>query len=265
MEKDECRGVVLSDGTEISADAVVVSAGAIHSPALLLRSAIERPAIGRGLQDHPSVSLTIELNEEVPSDALAVTSLARFSSGRIPADLQILPIDHLGPGLSHLASIDVALMYVTSRGRVHLASMDPTVNPVVEFDMLEADDDVERLEVGVQAVLDLLKSSPMTRVARRILIDDVGTELSALDPFADGISDWMKGTAGAYVHASGTCAMGDPGSDDAVVDSYGRVIGTQRLFVCDASVIPQLPRANTHLPVVMIAEKMAVHIDALIR
>jgi choline dehydrogenase-like flavoprotein len=265
MENDTCRGVVLSDGAEVSAAAVVVSAGAIHSPALLLRSAIQRQAIGLGLQDHPSVSLTIELNEDVPSDSLAVTSVARFSSGRIPADLQLLPIDHLGPGHGHLASIDVALMYTTSRGRVTLSSPDPGVDPLVDFDLLAADDDVERLENGVNVLLDLLKSPLMTRVSRRLFIDDMGTELSALESSRDGIHEWMKRTAGAYVHASGTCAMGDPRSEDAVVDTNGRVIGTRGLFVCDASVMPQLPRANTHLPVVMIAEKMADHIDVVLR
>lgn len=262
MEGNVCRGIVLADGIEIGARAVVVAAGAIHSPALLLRSGIERAGIGQGLQDHPSVSLTFEFDEPVPTDELAVTSVARWSSGRVPADLQFLPIDHLGSAHGHLGSIDVALMYVTSKGRVSLASSDPGVDPIVDFDLLSTDDDVERLEIGVRGLLHLIESSDLSRVARRIFVDDAGTELDALDTSTSGIVTWMVGRAGAYVHAAGTCAMGDPRSDDSVVDVNGRIIGTSGAFVCDASVMPHLPRANTHLPVMMIAESMSERIAA---
>ena len=58
--------------------------------------------------------------------------------------------------------------------------------------------------------------------------------------------------------------MGPVMSNLAVVDVNGRVIGTSGLFVCDASIFPQLPRANTHLPVVMVAEMMSDRIGDLL-
>ncbi len=57
-------------------------------------------------------------------------------------------------------------------------------------------------------------------------------------------------------------AVDDPA---AVVDPTCRVIGHQALWVCDASVMPTVPRANTHLPTVMIAERVAAGLSAELR
>ncbi len=58
-------------------------------------------------------------------------------------------------------------------------------------------------------------------------------------------------------HASGTCRMGTADDPRSVVDPACRVIGCSGLRVVDASVMPEVVRANTHLTTVMIAEKMA--------
>jgi len=55
--------------------------------------------------------------------------------------------------------------------------------------------------------------------------------------------------------------MGDPADIDAVVDPGGKVIGSENLYVADASVMPRLPTANTNIPTIMIAEKIS---DALL-
>lgn len=259
-----CTGVVTADGEEIVASVVIVSAGAIHSPAILLRSGLDRPGVGMGLQDHPSVSLAIELHEPCSTDSLAVTSLARLSSGIVPADIQILPMDHHGADAPSVGSLDVALMYPTSRGRVSLRSDDPGSDPRVEFDLLSNAFDIERLARGVHQLLDLLQSEDLGRVATRVFIDNHGSELASLDTSDAGLERWMISRAGAYVHASGTCAMGRADDDMSVVDPNGRVIGTSGLFVCDASIFPQIPRANTHLPVMMVAEMMSDRLDAIL-
>jgi choline dehydrogenase/5-(hydroxymethyl)furfural/furfural oxidase len=263
IDGGRCGGVLV-DGEEIRAKTVIVAAGAIHSPAILLRSGIEREGIGLGLQDHPSVSLGIEMKEPCPTDALAVTSIGRFSSGIVPADLQILPIDHLGPSGGGLGSLDVALMYVTSRGRVELVSSDPRMDPRIEFNLLDSDVDIERLMTGVRDLLELLSADDLSRSVSRVFTDRAGGDLSTFDTSDVGLSTWVTTNAGAYVHASGTCAMGPVTSNLAVVDVNGRVIGTSGLFVCDASIFPQLPRANTHLPVVMVAEMMSDRIGDLL-
>jgi len=56
-------------------------------------------------------------------------------------------------------------------------------------------------------------------------------------------------------HVAGTCAMGSPDNPDAVVDPECRVYGVQGLRVIDASIMPTVPRANTNLSTLMVAER----------
>jgi choline dehydrogenase-like flavoprotein len=60
---------------------------------------------------------------------------------------------------------------------------------------------------------------------------------------------------------AGTCRMGRPGAADTVVDADGRVEGVHGLRVADASILPTIPRANTHLTVLAVAEAMAGRLD----
>jgi choline dehydrogenase/5-(hydroxymethyl)furfural/furfural oxidase len=257
IENDQAVGVILADGTFIAATEVVVAAGAIHSPAILFRSKIDRPGIGQGLQDHPSAPLTISLAESCSPHELAVTTLARFTSGFAPADLQLLPIDHLGHSSEGYGLLSVALMLSRSRGHIALASPDPLIDPVVSFNLLADERDIEALTVGVDVARHLLDLPSLKRVASEVFIDDVGTPLSALGDSADEIAAWLTSRTGDYVHAAGTCAMGESANEKAVVDMVGRVHGVKNLRVCDASIFPMLPRANTHLPVMMVAELIA--------
>jgi 5-(hydroxymethyl)furfural/furfural oxidase len=75
---------------------------------------------------------------------------------------------------------------------------------------------------------------------------------------------WIAGTVrsrtfGTY-HPAGTCALGAADNGDAVVDPRTRVNGTEGLRVVDASVMPRIPRGNTNLPVMMVAERAAAMI-----
>ena len=64
------------------------------------------------------------------------------------------------------------------------------------------------------------------------------------------------GVTGCW-HPSGTCRMGRMDDPLAVTDSTGRVYGVEGLRVCDASIFPCVPRANTNIPTIMCAEKIA--------
>lgn len=257
IERGRATGVSLADGSEIGAREVVLAAGAIHSPAILLRSGLERAGIGAGLQDHPSAPITLELVESPDPHSLAVTALARFSSGRDPADLQLLPMDHLGPDAPGHGLVSVALMKVRSRGTVTLTPNDPDAEPSVDFDLLSNDSDVEALTVGLGVLLDVLEHAAFRDVVRTALVDDVGTPLETIARSPEAIRSWLKNATGDYVHAAGTCAMGDPASPMTVVGPDAKVVGVSGLRVCDASVMPTLPRANTHVPVMMVAEAVA--------
>jgi 5-(hydroxymethyl)furfural/furfural oxidase len=55
--------------------------------------------------------------------------------------------------------------------------------------------------------------------------------------------------------------MGAANDPDAVVDPAGRVRGFEGLRIADASVMPKVPRGNTNIPTIMVAEKLAAAID----
>jgi 5-(hydroxymethyl)furfural/furfural oxidase len=85
----------------------------------------------------------------------------------------------------------------------------------------------------------------------------LGTRLDDLLADDDALTSFVLGSVGGVWHASGTCRMG--GADDAmaVTDGAGRVHGTEGLMVCDASLMPSIPRANTNVPTIMLAERIA--------
>lgn len=231
-------GVRLVDGTEIEANEVIVSAGAIHSPVILLRSDVDTTGVGDGLKDHVAFPVAIELAERAAWDAAAlpISVVARLSSGESPADLQVLPMDNLGPGVPNTGLVMVALMEVRSTGTVRLGSR-PLGDPVVDFNLLSDPVDERRLLAGVRQLERLLDHPALRSVGRAVI------------PPMD--ADGVRANLGDYVHATGTCAMG------RVVDPTCRVVGYEGLRVCDASVMPDLPRANTHLTTVVLAERLA--------
>jgi choline dehydrogenase-like flavoprotein len=71
----------------------------------------------------------------------------------------------------------------------------------------------------------------------------------------DEIDAFLSSHVNDYLHAAGTCRMGTPGDVGAVVDTDCGVIGYQQLRVCDASIMPDVPRANTHLTTVALAQR----------
>jgi len=230
-----CFGVSLDDGTTIDADHVVCAAGAIHSPALLLRSGVQVPGLGHGLQDHPAAALTLRL-AEVDDDLI-----------------QILPMNHLGPAALGHAALLVALM--TPQSQNGTVTIDEHGQPVVDLRLLENPEDSAALVAGVRYALQLCHHPAFSSILDDVLIDDRGTSATTLADDAS-LASWLQVECADYVHASGSCAMG------TVVDSSYRVVGYQGLSVCDASVFPTIPDANTHLPVTLAAERFAFQVTS---
>lgn len=240
------RAVRLVDGREFEADTVIVSAGAIHTPAVLLRSGVDTEGVGERLQDHPSFPIALTRHEPADLDALPIATVATLSSEIGDAsgdtadgvdDLQLLPIEYVDASLPSLGMVMAAVMRSHSTGTVRLASDDPTVDPVVEFRMLSDERDRAPMVAAIDA-------------AERVLAHESFRAIADVVPY-DRSDDGVIAALGDYVHAAGTCAMG------TVVDTGCRVRGYDGLLVCDASVMPRLPRANTHWPVVAIAERLA--------
>ena len=243
-------GVELADGEFVEASDVVLSAGAIHSPALLLASGVDRSGIGVGLKDHVSASLVLQLRDAADTSRLAAATLLRWSSATGDGDLQLLALNHVGePGYGALVA---GVMSVHSGGFVVLR--DGRI--AVHFEMLSDERDLVRLREAARHTMALAATDPFRHIADKVFIDDVGTTVDALADEAD-LDAWLQRRVGDYVHAGCSCRMGPVDDAGAVVDTSGRVHGHRNLRVCDASIFPDLPAANLHLPTVMVAERIS--------
>lgn len=274
-------GVALIDGEEVHARRVVLCAGALGSPAILLRSGIgpaaelaklgitvkrDLPGVGASLWDHAAVPVYLrpKPGECLPERDPRFQMMARMTSAGStqPDDLQLVMTTHLdisgSPQLLALAGgtvvavLRAALMLPRSCGRLRLASVDPLAAPVVDLNYLGDPHDRVRLRQATRMAWRLVRSAPMAQHSDGVVaLDD---DAVASD---DRLDSYMHAQIGTYCHALGTARMGvgrDPG---AVVDEHCRVHGTQSLWIVDASVMPAVPRVVPNLTVMMIAERVA--------
>ena len=262
----------------ISAQEVIVAAGVVQSPMLLWRSGIgpaselaglgidvvaDRPGVGANFSDHPAVYLfAAPKPKTITPEDVTIQTLLRFTSSSGPAnDLQLFPVGRIdlstsprrraeAGDLDNVFAFNAALQRVEARGSVRPVSADPTDRPVITYPFLAHKPDLERLVEAVDLGLELLASPPYQRVARGPLF--LPNRLSRDDLLA-----YVFARHVAFYHGAGTCAMGSADDSAAVVGSDGRVWGTEGLRVCDASIMPETPRANTNLNVIAVAERMA--------
>jgi 5-(hydroxymethyl)furfural/furfural oxidase len=198
-----------------------------------------------------------------------------------------------------VGAIAVCVHKPYSKGTVRLASVDPASMPRIRFNVLGDERDFERLVAGLRFVLGLLATRDVAAtyneaflpqgkivasLGRRSVWNAVRAQTIAalfevaplrrallraltLDPAAllhdeDALRDLVRSRAELSRHPCGTCRMGAADDPDAVTASDGRVHFVPGLRVADASVFPVIPRGNTHLPVLMAAEKFADLIKA---
>ena len=312
---------------ELHAAEVIVCAGAIHSPALLIRSGVgpldqlldlgvplvaDRPGVGGNLMEHPSIAVSalLTIQGRTPHvDEHHEQAIVRFSSGlpgTVPGDMHGAILSRSG---WHSVGYRLGTMFFWvnksySRGRVQVTSLDPLQEPDVRFSMLSEARDLQRLKqalrMGAETLsapgLDPLRSvvfpsSYSPRVAKvampgrfnalqrgvlSLLLDIAGplrgwvvrglvTQGVTLEKLlADdrALSEFVRANVGGTWHPSGTCRMGRADDPQAVTLNDGRVIGVTGLRVCDASLMPAIPCANTNVPTIMIAERIADLIKA---
>ena len=258
-------GVRTAADEEITAREVIVSGGAIHSPAILLRSGIgvgDGLPVGANLKDHaatPGFEMALkDVGRRTSSDAPVMSSVLRYTSELAnagPNDMQIVWFNAVGPTEEALRAGRVfgAVMRVFSHGEIRLRSEDPLDHPIVEFRMLSDQRDLVRLRDAVRRIIDIVHHPAVVSITDGVValttpIDELDSDIA--------IDDWLRTTVNDYVHAVGTCRMGLRGDPAAVVDNDCNVIGYAGLRVCDASVMPDLPNANTHLTTVALAERL---------
>lgn len=224
-------GVRLAGGDVVAGDRVVVTAGAVGTPTLLLRSGVDTPGIGSGLQNHPGLPIVLRLHTgaSAPIDGLVTASaLCR-------GPIQLLPLNHLGPEAPGMAMLLVVLMTPTGAGHVTIPGNAASEEEVV--------------------VDHSLPPADRAGLARGVL---VAQRLLDHPSIAALLADVETGEAPAGIfHPTSTCAMG------TVVDDDGAVRGYERLYVADASAFPAIPTTNTYLPTLMLAERLVSRLGAL--
>ena len=152
------------------------------------------------------------------------------------------------------------LLTPRSRGSLRLRSTDPADPPRIDVGYLRHPDDMTRMIDATRAARRISRTPPLADLV-------TGPELhpgdSIGDDDKDGLARSIRARVGPYHHPVGTCAMGPDPADGAVVDARGAVHGVERLFVADASVMPTIPSANTNLPTIVVAERIAGRLDGM--
>lgn len=241
-------GVRLADGSVVEAGHVVLSAGVYGSPTILLRSGIgpqgeviDLAGVGENLVDHPSVYLDCGYEGPARSDPLLQVIATWHSNGRGETETPDLMLWLGDPeGEPPAFEIGVVLLRPLSRGAVRLRSSDALDPPVIELPNLDAPADVARLAEGYRRALEIAND----RTLRRHCKGPAPSEPDDLDAL-------IRRELFSVPHTVGTCAMG------SVVDGSGNVFGVQALTVIDASIMPDVPSGFTHIPTIMIAERLA--------
>jgi choline dehydrogenase len=275
LDGDRAVGVRLIDGSRLEAGAVVLAAGAFGSPVILMRSGIgpsadlgsvgvpvraELAGVGRNLIDHPGVDVELTYRHgligPVPQFQIVGTFHSSARSIEHAPDLQCLVFGPRQAGAGKPASFFVAacLLKPRSRGSVLLRSPDPTEMPKIDLSYFREIEDLERLASGLDRAVEVASQPAFVGLST--------TRVTRDRPTGHDLEAWIRLNAWTYHHAVGTCAMGpDPSAGD-VVDMGGRVHGFESLYVADASVMPDIPSANTHLPTIMVAERLGDRIAA---
>jgi choline dehydrogenase-like flavoprotein len=160
---------------------------------------------------------------------------------------QILPLNHL-PDAPGYGAVMAGLMQVTSSGRLTLP--DPDGPPRIELDQLSTSADRGGLlDVALDASR-LLATDAVGEVVRRVMIDEYGTPLDSIVDDPDRFSDWVLSASAGFYHMTSTCREG------IVTDPFGRLLGYDGVYICDASLFPRVPPRNPFLPVVQLAERL---------
>jgi choline dehydrogenase-like flavoprotein len=293
----------LKDGLRLRARCrgeIILCAGAIGSVQVLQRSGIgpgnvlsaagvevqvERPGIGRNLQDHLQqraiykVSGARTLNETyhnlfrrglmgldyalrrrgpltmAPSQlGIFTRSDAAQDRANIEFHVQPLSLDKFGDPLHRFPAITVSACNLrpTSRGDVRIPSADPLEKPLIAPNYLSTDEDRKVAADAIRVTRQLMKQKAMAPYVSEEFLpgSSVGDDDASLARAAGDIGTTI-------FHPVGTARMGLEDEPMAVVDKDLRVIGVGGLRVIDASVMPTITSGNTNTPTIMIADKVS--------
>ena len=250
---------------------VILSAGAICSPQLLMLSGIgpsdhlanfgietlyNSPSVGKNLRDHPRIPLVWNsINEiELQKNQSPMQVVLRYTStnSSFRNDIYII----VGAvSTDQTVRMGVGLYKAISAGSINLNTDDPYSQPVINYNYFSDDFDLKRTREAVRI------SCEIASAAEFINVDGYPIGMDADLLFDDQALDlWMKTNVDTFHHISGTCKMGSTSDPTSVVDEECNVIGVKNLRVVDSSIFPNITNGNLNGPTIMTAEKASDHI-----
>ena len=274
IENGRCKGVVYEhEGklrTATAAAEVIVSAGTIGSPHLLLLSGIgpaddlgklgirvnaDLSGVGQNLHDHLLTFAIYEASREIPAPKHNILEAHLFakSDPRLPApDHQPLFMCNAPPlpGLeipAHAYAIAPGIVRPVSRGELRLTANDPGAPIRLNPRYLSQAADLNALVHSLEVSIEILEDGAFAKWRKRSVWPKAKTRAER--------EQWVRQTCETYHHQAGTCKMGIDAA--SVVDPQLRVYGIEGLRVADASIMPAVTSGNTNAPSIMIGEKAA--------
>lgn len=293
IENGRAVGVEVETGGEtqqVYGKRITLSAGAFASPAILMRSGIgprselerhsirvvvDAPGVGTNLIDHPRVPIMADLRREVvrrsestehshPSVVLRYTGSGSKEFNDMQLWLQTLvdwtmlsgfPVEPTTP--PKLLAFPT-LQRPRSRGRLTVRSASPDDQPNIELNYLADPEDMRRMLDGMRLAWRILHQPPVAAGWQGPIVGEMGQALDQATVTSDSaLMDFIRNNCTTLFHPVGTMKMGPANDPMAVVDQHCCVRGVEGLRVVDASVMPNIVRANTNLTCIMIGERVA--------
>lgn len=282
FDGNKAVGVEVESGGQrftVRGNEIILSAGAIGSPHLLLLSGVgpaeqlqrfhipvvqALPGVGQNLRDHPIIYITWRTKPDHPLDGFAprIQLALRWTAKDSPLrnDLMIFmqsfATERVNRGGERMAPLGIRMLGVLdlamSAGELRLQSADPAVQPFLDYRYLEDEFDRRRMREMVRLGVQLAAHEDFQAIiAERIEPTDAELASDA------ALDEYLLREVTTGQHISGTCKMGPASDPMAVVDQHGRVHGLRNLRVVDASIMPNCIRANTNVTTMMIGERIA--------
>ena len=291
VDKNKISAAEVESGGDIfrvEAETVILSAGSLANPKILMLSGIgpqdnlmscgikpliNLEGVGKNLQDHPqnfvlakvknlesldtkSPRLQVGLRYTSQDSTLTDDMMMWMGSYAVSGDYRdMLPLrnshNKVQPQVTGI-QITISLYLGTSKGSVVLKSANPEDKPMVNLNLLATESDVHKMAEGVRLASEIMDSSYLEDI-----VDFRTSPTNNILGDKNKFHEWLRSTTTTGNHLTSTCSMGKSSNKFAVVDEDCRVFGVDNLYIADASIMPDTVRANTNVTTMMIGERLS--------